>query len=200
MRCPLRRQASAERAPALLDVVSAFAASRNLAPLLADAPSVRGVPEAFPPARLSEPWAAEQHLGTQCAASDPIPSLCQDVIIGVRRSPAANPNPRAAEPRSGTHYTAHVTSGLVCPSLVQRADLSSSAPGQCAPAVPTCERCRLASRFAIFSDAERMPWLTPAHKSNAPAPKSPSLLSKSRSSRSAPLECAANPPQGRLAR
>lgn len=74
VRCALRWQASAERAPALLDVVCAFAASRNLAPLLADAPSARGVPEAFPAARAAEPWAAEQHLGTRCAADDSSPA------------------------------------------------------------------------------------------------------------------------------
>lgn len=76
----LRRQASAERAPALLDVVCAFAASRNLAPLLADAPSVRGVPEAFPAARAAEPWAAEQHLGTRCAANHSAPALLHDFL------------------------------------------------------------------------------------------------------------------------
>ena len=64
-------QASADRAPALLDIAAALAASPRLAPILADSlpppagPGNGAVSDALTP--CPEPWASEQHLGTRCA-------------------------------------------------------------------------------------------------------------------------------------
>ena len=58
-------QASADKAPPLLDIAAALAASSRLAPVLAD---MSGVPPPAAAAALepsSEAWAAEQHLGSR---------------------------------------------------------------------------------------------------------------------------------------
>jgi len=50
-------QASADRAPPLLEVAAAIAAAPNLAPLLGDQAPAGGADAA---------WATEQHLGSRC--------------------------------------------------------------------------------------------------------------------------------------
>ncbi|KAK9845304.1 hypothetical protein WJX81_002986 [Elliptochloris bilobata] len=89
----LPAEALGDRAPALLEVVGTLAASRNLAPLLADAPSVRGEPAAFPAARGPGEWAAEQHLGTrlmQAALAALVVPRCSEstrrAVLGVLES------------------------------------------------------------------------------------------------------------------
>ncbi len=59
-------QASADRAPGLLAVVGAFAASRSLAPLLAGAPGGAG----FQSPLVPEAQAEEAHPGARCARPD----------------------------------------------------------------------------------------------------------------------------------
>jgi hypothetical protein len=59
-------QASADRAPGLLAVVGAFAASRSLAPLLAGAPGGAG----FRSPLALEARVEEAHLGARCARTD----------------------------------------------------------------------------------------------------------------------------------
>jgi len=61
-------QASADRAPGLLAVVGAFAASRSLAPLLAGAPGGVG----FRPPLAPESQAEEAHPGARCARADTV--------------------------------------------------------------------------------------------------------------------------------
>ena len=63
-------QANADRAPALLDIATALAASPRLAPVLADS-MARPAAEASNAAAgvltpCPEPWASEKHLGTRC--------------------------------------------------------------------------------------------------------------------------------------
>lgn len=60
-------QASADKAPPLLEVAAAFAATPNLAPLLGDRPSQVAASEGTTcPAEIcSEPWASQHHLGSR---------------------------------------------------------------------------------------------------------------------------------------
>lgn len=61
-------QASAEKAPPLLEVVAAIAASPNLAPLLGDRPSDAAASEdaSCPGDTCPETWASQHHLGSRC--------------------------------------------------------------------------------------------------------------------------------------
>lgn len=71
----LAAESAADRAPPLVELVAALAASQHLVPVLADGQST-AVPAtaaaAVPPAEVApcaEPWAAEQHLGSSLLAA-----------------------------------------------------------------------------------------------------------------------------------
>ncbi|KAK9818396.1 hypothetical protein WJX72_012002 [[Myrmecia] bisecta] len=82
-------EVSADRAPPLLECAAAMAASRHLAGVLADRPSLRGEPGDAPPGADKAPgsWAAGQSLGSR---------LMQSVIAALAAPNCAEPSRQAS--------------------------------------------------------------------------------------------------------